>query len=450
MKHIAILAALAMLSGCGLYNRYSRPDTVDTTGLYRDIETSDTASIASAGWRDFFSDTCLVALIDTALERNSDVRIAGHRIAAAEAALKTSRLTYLPALTFNADGGVSGGAGSGRTFALTPSASWDIDFFGRKTNAKRAAGAALEGSLAYGQAVRTKVVADVAAGYYTLLLLDAQLDINSRTMESWREMEQTLEALKRAGRSNDAAVLQARASRLALESSNVSILQSIREAENSLSLLLGEAPHQIERLSLDEQSFPDTVSVGIPLRLLSSRPDVRQAEAALAQSFYNVNAAHASFYPSVTLSGSAGWTNNAGGVILNPAAWLTNAVTSLTQPLFHRGANIAALRQAKAAYEESLDSFSQTLLQAGKEVNDAVTGWQAAGVRIGLDLQRVEALTEAVTKTTLLMRHSSVNYLEVLTARQSLLSAQQSLVQDRAARIQSVISLYYALGFPVE
>ncbi len=439
-----------MLSGCGLYNKYTRPDTVDTTRLYRDIETSDTASMASAGWRDFFSDTCLTALIDTALNRNNDVLIAGHRIVAAEAALKTSRLTYLPALTFSAEGGVSGGAGSGRTFALTPSASWDIDFFGRKTNAKRAAGVAFEGSLAYGQAVKTKVVADVAAGYYTLLLLDAQLDINSRTLESWMEVEQTLDALKKAGKSNDATVLQARASRLALENSNVSILQSIREAENSLSLLLGEAPHQIGRLSLEVQSFPDTASIGIPLRLLSSRPDVRQAEAALAQSFYNVNAARASFYPSVTLSGSAGWTNNAGGVILNPTAWLTNAVASLTQPLFSHGANVAALKQAKAAYEVALDTFSQTLLQAGKEVNDAVTGWQSASVRIGLDLQQVDALTEAVRKTTLLMQNSSVNYLEVLTARQSLLSAQQSLVQDSAARIQSVISLYYALGFPVE
>ena len=186
------------------------------------------------------------------------------------------------------------------------------------------------------------------------------------------------------------------------------------------------------------------------ISLASAEAALEQAEASLAQSFYNVNAARASFYPSVTLSGSAGWTNNAGGAILNPAAWLTNAVASLTQPLFRRGANIAALRQAKAAYEEALDVFSQTLLQAGKEVNDAMTGWQAAVVRIRLDLQQVEALTEAVRKTTLLMRHSSVNYLEVLTARQSLLTAQQSLVQDRAARIQSVISLYYALGFPVE
>lgn len=447
MKSIAILAAIAMLSGCGLYSRYSRPEEISTSGLYRDIETSDTASIASSGWRDFFQDTCLTALIDTALIRNADVRIATYRIDAAEAALKTSRLAYLPALTFNAEGGVNGGAADGKTFALTPSASWDIDFFGRQTNVKRAARAAFEGSLAYAQAVRTKVIADVATGYYTLLLLDAQLDINSSTLETWMEMEQTLEALKRAGKSDDAAVLQARASRLALESSNVSLLQSIRETENSLSLLLGKPSFQIERLSLDCQEFPDTVSAGIPLRLLSSRPDVRQAEAALAQSFYNVNTVRASFYPSVTLSGSAGWTNNAGGVILDPAAWLTGAIASLTQPLFRHGANVAALKQAKAAYGEALASFSQTLLQAGKEVNDAVTGWQAAGVRINLDIKQVEALTEAVRKTDLLMRHSSVNYLEVLTARQALLSARQSLVRDRAARVQSVIALYYALGF---
>ena len=414
-KTLILIAVAALLPGCGLYTRYSRPEDIDTSGLYRDIEVSDTTTMASVGWREFFRDTCLTALIDSALTNNLDVRVAGHRIEAAEAVLKTSRLTYLPALTFSAEAGVSSVSGNGtKTFALTPSASWDIDLFGKRTNAKRAARAEFEGTVAYEQSVKTDVIADVAAAYYTLLMLDAQIDMNSRSLETWMETERVLEALKRARKSDESAVLQARASRLAVEGANVSLLQSVRETENGLSILLGEAPRGIDRLSLDIQSFPDTVCAGIPLRLLSSRPDVRQAEAALAQSFYNVNAARASFYPSITLSGSAGWTNNAGGVILNPATWLTNALASLTQPLFMHGANVAALKQAKAAYEESLAVFSKTLLQAGKEVNDALTGWQAAGLRIDLDIKQVEALTEAVRKTDLLMRHSSASYLDII------------------------------------
>ena len=323
---------------------------------------------------------------------------------AAKAVLLGARLSYLPSLSLNADGGLSSidGGRPAKTYNLAGSASWEIDLFGKVTNAKRGAQAALEGSRAYEQAVRTQLIATIANSYYTLLMLDRQLAISEQTLDSWEETERTLEALKRAGQANDAAVLQARASRLALEASITTTLQDIRQTENSLSALLASPSRNIERGTLEKQEFPDTLSAGIPVALLANRPDVRQAETNLAQAYYATSAARSAFYPSINLSGSAGWTNNA----------LLNAVGSLVQPLFNRGANIANLRQAKARQEEALLLFRQSLLDAGKEVNDALTRWQSARVRLDYDNGQIAALREAVRKTSLLMRHSSTNYLE--------------------------------------
>lgn len=188
------------------------------------------------------------------------------------------------------------------------------------------------------------------------------------------------------------------------------------------------------------------MSVGVPLQLLANRPDVRQAEYNLAQAFYTTNAARAAFYPNITLSGNAGWTNNGGGVILNPGKWLLGAVGSLTQPLFNKGANIANLRIVKTQQEEATLLFQQSLLDAGKEVNDALVQWQTARERIVIGREQIATLQEAVRKTELLMRHSSTNYLEVLTAQQSLLVAELTDAQDRFDEIQGVINLYHALG----
>ena len=186
--------------------------------------------------------------------------------------------------------------------------------------------------------------------------------------------------------------------------------------------------------------------IGVPLELLSRRPDIRQAESSLEQAFYATNQARSAFYPNITLSGSAGWTNSGGAAITNPGAWLLQAVGSLVQPLFNKGKNIANLQIAKAQQEEALLSFRQALLDAGNEVNNALVQWQTSREKAGLDTQQVERLAEVVHDTGLLMEHGTVNYLQVLSARQSLLAAQLTLVADKYGEIQGVISLYHALG----
>ena len=451
MKNNIILlsvATLSLLSGCGIYKSY-KPETSVPDNLFReDTPATDTTSIGNLDWRDLFSDPQLQVLIDKGLENNTDMRTAHLRVQEAEAALMTSRLAYLPALNLTPQGTISSfdGSKAAKSYQLAASASWEIDIFGRLTNAKRSAQAALEQTKSYKQAVQTQLIATIANSYYTLLLLDKQFVISERTASLWKENVQAMYALKKAGLTNEAAVSQSEANCLSVEASLLTLRQQINEVENSLSNLLGEVPGRIERGNIDRQEFPRTLSVGVPLSLLSNRPDVRQAEYSLAQAFYTTNGARSAFYPNITLSGVTGWTNNGTGIITNPGGWLLQAIGSVTQPLFNKGANIAQLKIAKAQQEEASLVFQQRLLNAGSEVNNALTQWQTARGRIQLADQQITALQKAVKSTRLLMQHGNTTYLEVLTAQQGLLQAELSLVADRFDEIQGVINLYHALG----
>ena len=436
-----------MLTGCGTYSRYHRAG-IRTENLYWNLSVDiDTTNIASMSWREMFTDRELQSLIEAGLEQNTDLNVARLRVEAAEAALMTAKLSYLPSLGINAEGGGSRYDGAtAKTYNVGATASWELDIFGKFTAAKRGAVVAWQGSRDYQQAVQTQLIATIADSYYTLALLDEQMSINNRTLENWRATVRTLEALKKVGKANEAGVLQAKANVMQLESSQLAICKSVSETENALSAILAMPSQPIERSSLDEASFPDTISIGVPLQLLSNRPDVRQAEMELAQAFYATHVARSAFYPNITLSGTLGWTNNGGGAITNPGQWLFNAIGSLTQPLFNRGTNIANLKIAQTKQEEAKLLFQQSLLNAGKEVNDALTTWQTAKSQYEINTRQVETLREAVRKTELLMSHSSTSYLEVLTTQQSLLSAEQAQAQDRFGEIQGIINLYPALG----
>lgn len=450
-RTIILISVVCLLAGCGIYKPYSRP-VVDVDNLYRDTTAVDSTSSGTLSWKELFTDTRLQELIIQGLEQNTDLRIARLKVEEAEAVLMNARISYLPAVSANASGTISrfDGKELPKTYNSGFSAAWELDIFGKVTNARKGAKAALEGSRAYAQAVQTKLVATIAGSYYTLAMLDRQLQISLSTRKNWERTITVLEALKRAGQTNDVAVLQAKASFMALESTILSIQENITETENSLSTLLAMPCRGIRRSMPVKDDFPKKFAIGVPLHLLSNRPDVRQAEYNLMQSFYATNAARAAFYPNITLSGNAGWTNSGGELLLNPGKWLLSALGSLTQPLFSKGTNIANLKIAKARQEEALLSFQQAILDAGKEVNDALAQWQTANSRIETNTEQVETLTLAVHKTELLMKHSSVNYLEVLTAQQSLLDAEQALVERQFDRIQGIINLYHALGGGVQ
>lgn len=447
---ITTILLTTTLGSCQIYRSYERPESVTVSdSLYRQSNiANDTTSLAALTWKELFTDPQLQQLIETGLNNNTDLRIARLKVEEAEALLMTSRLSYLPSLSLTPQGTLKSidGEKPAKTYNLAASAEWEIDLFGKILNNKRGAQAALEGSEAYRQAVQTQLVATIANSYYTLLMLDEQLDITRRTAETWTESVRAMKALKRAGQATEMAVAQTEAGKLAVDASVVSLEQQINEMENSLSTLLGMTPQEISRSTLDVQQFPDSLSAGVPLQLLSRRPDVRQCEAQLAVAYYATNSARSAFYPSINLSGSAGWTNAAGAAITNPGQWLLTAVGSLVQPLFNKGQNIANLKIAKAQQEEALLTFQQSLLNAGAEVNDALVQWQAAKKRIALDEQQTASLRSALRSSELLMQHSSQNYLEVLTARQTLLQAELDLTSDRFDKIQGVINLYHALG----
>ncbi len=450
MKQVIIAIAVLLLTGCSTYRKYSRPDSASADSLFgTDVAVSDTVSAASILWHEFFTDSRLRALIDTALVNNSALRIAALRVKQAEATLSAARLAYLPGVSLNPQGGISSYAGEKavKTYSLGLSADWEIDLAGKITNEKRGAYSALQQQRYYRQAVSTQLVATVANSYYNLLALDAQLAISRESLEAWDEIIRTLEVRKTVGEGHEASVAQAKASRFEVENTILSLERQIKTQENSLCVLLGWTPRTISRSDLKSQIFPEDMAVGVPLRLLENRPDIGQAEYALQETFYSTNAARSTFYLSLTLSGTVGWTNNSGAAIVNPGNWLLNAIGSLVQPLFNRGRNIANLKIAEARQEEALIAFRQKLLEAGSEVNDVLSQWQNAVRRLEVSTRQIEALEEAVRSTRLLMTYSeSSSYLEVLTAQQSLLSAQLTETQETFDKIQGIIKLYYALG----
>lgn len=444
MRRTSILfisIALTMLSGCSLYRQYEREEMPFVDSLYRRMSVpSDSVSSASVTWDRFFTDPLLQEWIRTGLEYNSDLNIARLKVQEAEASLLAARWAWLPGADFSMQGGLPG------QFSASVQASWQTDIFGGLRNAKRRAQAALEQSHAYRQAVQTQLVATIANSYYTLLMLDEQLTISNRTLKTWEESIRTLEALKRAGKTNEAAVLQAKANMLSVEANVLTLEKEILAVENSLCALLGLVPMPIERSTLNDQILPERLCAGVPVELLDRRPDVKQAEMVLAQAFYNVNSAKASFYPNITLSGALGWTTGNGNITVDPGSMIANLIAGLTQPVFGRGINKARLKTAQAQLEEAAYAFRQSLLDAGVEVNNALTLWQTAQKRVELDKKQILNLQAAIWNTQLLMKHGNADYLEVLTAQKNLLQAELTEASDRYDEIISAVNLYQALG----
>lgn len=441
---IPTLLLLITMSSCNLYKHYERPEIDFVDSLYNRIPTANNyESIASLTWKELFTDTILQNLIEIGLNNNTDLEIARLKVEQAEATLKTSKLALFPSVSLSAQASVKN---EGFTYNITPTASWEIDAFGKLHNTKKGAEAALAATEAYQQAVQTQLIATIADAYYTLLMLDEQLEISKRTLNTWEENIRTLSALKRAGKTNEAAVLQAKANKVNVEGSILTLQKQITVQENSLSALLGLVPQELERNELSQQVFPDTLLMGLPLSSLINRPDVRQAEYKLVEAFYATNVARSYFYPSITLNGNAGWS----GISGNPGDWIFNAVASLVQPIFNQGKNKARLTISESQRQEALLNFRQTLLDAGTEANNALISWQTARKRLDSDKLQIMYLKGAVFNTQLLMKNGQATYIEVLSAQKNLLQAELTETNDKYLEIQSVITLYHALGGGLE
>ena len=446
--------ALLAFNSCRIYKSYDRPENMPTSGLFRDtltttgVLTSDTINFGNTPWRQVFTDPALQSLIERALERNTDLLSAEETVKQAQAMLTASKLAYLPSLSLSPQGTISSfdGAKATKTYSVPVTASWQLDIFGSIRNAKEQSKSVLLQSSAYKQSVQTQLIANIASLYYTMLMLDEQLRITRETSEIWKKNVDAMEAMQKAAMTDAAAVEQSRANYLQVLATIPTLEQSIRESENALSVILREPPHTITRSTLAEQHMSENLSAGVPLQLLANRPDVRAAEYSLREAFYVTNAAYSAFYPQLTITGSAGWTNS-NGMIVNPGKVLTTLIGQLTQPLFAQGRLTANLKVAKSQERVAQLNFEQALLNAGQEVSNALYSYKSSMEKANLDKKQVESLTITRDRTNELFKYdASTTYLEKLTAEMSLLNAQLTLVNDEYSKLQAVVDLYAALG----
>ena len=451
---IGMMCLTAMMSSCHIYKAYDRPETIDASGIYRDPASatdtlaSDTANMGNLPWKEVFRDAKLQALIEEGLANNVDMQAAALRVQEAKVMLTAAKLSYLPTINFTPQGTLSSFDKSKptQTYQLPVSASWEIDLFGKILNAKRGQKVAYEQSKYSEQAVRSQIICGIANTYYSLLMLDRQVEITTETAAIYKENVRVMEAMKIAGMTTEAAVAQMRAASHQVEASLMDLKRQVRETENSLAVLLARTPQTIDRSTLDAQVMPEELTAGVPMQLLENRPDVKMAEMTLASAYYTTNSARAAFYPGLNITGTAGWTNSAGMAVLNPGKLILNAVASLAQPIFNNGKLIANLKVSKAEEKIAQMNYQQTILEAGKEVSDALFLYDTQNKKLVEDRGQVKQLDKAVTYTKALFQSGDATYLEILTAQQNLLSAQLSEVSDNFQRMQAVINLYSALG----
>ena len=459
--HLSFSVALLLLTGCGLHNKYEKTveDPVDPFGTTQDITAaSGETSIAQMSWREFFTDPLLQQLIDQALANNTDLNTARINVEKSEITLHTKRLAFLPSLYFSPQGVLSSfdKAKTTKSYTLPLNVSWDIDVFGSIKSKKRAAKAALLQSQMTEESTRSNLISVIAQEYFYLQLLDRELDILIETDSLWKASLDTQQALYENGQAYSTAVNQQESSWLNVKLQIVSIKRSIRSTENEICSLLCITPQHIERskwyaenvyhsAAEGKRIFEDQfMKIGVPAMMLENRPDIRMANAYMEEAFYNTQAARAAFYPSITLTGEAGWTNNGG--IVNPGKLLLQLVGSLSQPIFARGQINANYKTSKLTEENLKKKYVQTVVDAGNEVNEALADCQAARDKHEYYHRQVEVLHEAYVGTHELMDNGKAKYLEVLTAQESLLSAQLNEATNIYNGAQALISLYIALG----
>jgi NodT family efflux transporter outer membrane factor (OMF) lipoprotein len=460
MKKLMIfMSAALLLASCGLYNKYERPE-VNATGLIRDavvdtdtlaVAPQDTASFGNLPWRSVFTDPQLQKLIEQGLERNANLQNAALTVKMYETMLTAAKLAFLPAITLGGSSPMgtiatlnSDPSVTTRSYSIPISASWTIDLFGNILSQKRSTQMKLLGYKDYQMAVRAQVISGIANSYYTLLMLDEQLRIVTEMGKMSKETWDMMKLQFNLGRMRSTSVQSAEAAYLATQTQANDFRRQIRATENALSLLIGQPGQQIPRSTLAEQSLPSEFAVGVGVALLKNRPDVHNAEMNLAACFHDVQTARSKFYPNITIGASASFTNNNGN--LNPGKWLLSLFGSLTQPIFQRGALVAALKVSKMQYEQAFNTWQNSIISAGNEVSNALVNYRGYDDNSKIEAKRVEVLSKNVEDTKALYKSSGSSYLEVLTAETQLLSAQLNKVSADFNKMQTVVSLYTALG----
>ena len=432
---------MVLLSSCNLYRKYRPAEVSVPENLMGDVvNPQDTVSMGDLSWRTAFTDPQLQQLIDTALAHNTDMRTLQLTIEQAQNNVKAAKWGYAPTLSFTPQFNYQNSGGSNTWNVTVPlSASWQIGVFGQTTTSVRKSKAQVSYYQDYKQAVQVSLAANIANLYYSLVMLDRELTIAEETEKLWDESLESTRALYEAGLFQSSAVYQMEASVAEVKTEIIDLRNSIVITEASLCQLLAEPPHHIERASFGTFQMPEQLHLGLPVRLLDARPDVRMAERNMELAYYGTQSARQAFYPTITIEGLF-------GAAFSPAQLIGQAVASLTQPIFAAGKLNAQLKNAKLEQEKARLEFEQSLLDAGNEVYTYLHDCQTAGQKAEFIDARVTALQGAYDATTELMMNGTNTYLEVLTAQESLLAAQLSQVQNRYESVYALINLYTALG----
>lgn len=455
MKYTGRILISAMLtvalSSCHIYDKYELPSAEsEIIGRYGEaLEMPvDSTAMGNLGWEQTFTDPQLQTLIRMALENNKDLDNARLNVEMAQAQLKGAKLSYFPSLAFTPNGGTAsyGGSHMNWSYTLPLAASWEIDVFGKILNRKRGAEMSLEMSKNYEQATRSQIIGAVANTYYAIAALQMQLQVSRETATLWEQQVKNMELMKEAGRVNEAAVVQNRANYYSILASIPELEAALQQTNNTMSLLLNTFPNTWNVTSDMSFDAPAELNEGVPMSYLAVRPDVRAAENSFAVAYYATNSARANFYPSLVISAQGGFTNMLGSLISNPGKWFIQLAGSLTAPIFSRGQNIATLEAAKAQQQQALNNFEYAVLNAAAEVSDAMTSYSHNKQKQEMLSKQIDELEKSVDITNQLLMYGSATYLEVLTAQQSLLSAQLSEINAWHSRVAALVSLYQALG----
>ena len=443
LQYTALLSAAIIISSCGIFRKYEAGDKIPENLFGEEVAASGFSNgmTEPLPWKSFFTDPLLQELIDSALVRNLDLTLAGKRVKEAEAILNSSKLGYLPSLSVSPSYTIT----SGGSYDIPLTLDWGVQGFGSITNRLRETKALVLQASDEENAVKSRLVAGVAEAYFNLQMLDRQYEIIESTEQVWSKLLETQKALMQNGRTYSTAVDQMEASLLNVKIQKSDILREIEDSEASICLMLGMVPGNIRRNPWGEYSIPESICTGLPAQLLENRPDVRSAGRNVEAAYYVTNQARSAMFPSLSLSGLLGWTSQ-GKAISDPATFIYNAVASLTQPIFACGRLRSNLEVSRLRQEEAAETYTQTVLKAGNDVNRALREINVSKEKDALYKRQVEVLTKAFNATEELMHSGKALYLEVLIAQKDLLGAKLGEAVNLYNGSTGLINLYVSLG----
>lgn len=450
---------LGAITSCMVRKEYERPKSVVDEKLFRtDMLPSDSANIANISWKEIFTDPILQGHITKALDHNLDIRIALQSIVSAEAFLKQSKAAYAPTLTvgpgytFQTQ---SLNTQTGRLFGdrryinqldITASIGWEADIWGKMKAQEKAQLATYLGTVAAHKAVKSDLISSIASSYYQLLTYDAQKKIITETIAVREKNLETTKALKAAGTLTEVAVQQSEALVFNAKSLLIDTDTQIQLLENTMSLLMGEPSHAIERSTLETQNVPIDLRLGYPAQLLANRPDVMRAEYNLMNAFELTNSAKAQFYPTLKITGNGGIQSLDIDHLFSVNSLFASVIGGLAQPILNKRTIRTNYEVSLANQETAYLNFRKTVLTAGKEVSDAIRVFSVQDSYIDLKEKELKAYKNSVEYSQELVNYGMANYLEVLNASVNSLNAELNISNAEYNKMKAAVELYQALG----